>query len=105
MSEINTIKTTSQLGVNVNKNVTAKTSTNSDKTQNIQGQGNESTVDTLSLTNTATQLQSLQQSLADAPVVDSDRVSALKAAISDGSYKVDSTQLAKNMINLEQQIG
>lgn len=103
MSEINTIKTTSQLGLNVNKNINAKANTDGDISPGVQGK--DSAVDTLSLTNTATQLQSLQQSLADAPVVDNDRVSALKAAIAEGTYNVEPTELANNMINFEQQLG
>lgn len=102
MSEINTIKTTSQLVLDVNKNINAKTNTSSDKTASMLG--NESTVDTLSLTNTATQLQLLQQSLVGAPTVDNDRVSALKVAIAEGSYNVDPAELANNMINFEQQL-
>tara|TARA_R110002050_G_scaffold57423_3_gene129038 strand:+ start:179023 stop:179334 length:312 start_codon:yes stop_codon:yes gene_type:complete len=103
MSEINTIKTTSQLGLNTNRNINTPANTGSNTTRDVSG--NSSRVDTVSLTDTATQLQSLQQTLADAPVVDSDRVSAIKAAISDGSYNVDPAELANNMIKLEQQLG
>lgn len=103
MSEINTIKTTSQLGLNANRNTNAPANSASDKTQGVSV--NSSAVDTVSLTDTATQLQSLQQTLADAPVVDNDRVSALKAAIAEGSYNVDPAELANNMINFEQQLG
>jgi len=103
MSEINTIKTTSQLGLNTNRNTNAPANSASDKTQGVAV--NSSSVDTVSLTDTATQLQSLQQTLADAPVVDNDRVSAIKAAIAEGSYSVDPAELANNMINFEQQLG
>jgi negative regulator of flagellin synthesis FlgM len=104
MSEINTIKTTGQPGLDVTQKINAKTNTSTDKT--LSTQSNESTVDTLSLTNTATQLQSIQESLADAaPTVDADRVSSLKAAIAEGSYNVEPAELANNMINFEQQLG
>ena len=103
MSEINTIKTTNQLGLNTNPKTNAQANSTSDKMQGIAV--NSSAVDTVSLTDTATQLQSLQQTLADAPVVNNDRVSALKAAIAEGSYNVDPTELANNMINFEQQLG
>ncbi len=103
MSEINTIKTTSQLGLNTNRNIDTQANSANNKTQDVSG--NSARVDTVSLTDTATQLQSLQQTLADAPVVDNDRVSALKAAIAEGSYNVDPTELANNMINFEQQLG
>lgn len=102
MSEINMIKTTSQLGLNTSKNIKPDTNSVGDKAQSVQG--NAPAFDKLSLTTTATQLQSLQQSLADAPVVDNDRISALKAAIAEGNYHVDSAELANNMINFEQQL-
>jgi negative regulator of flagellin synthesis FlgM len=103
MSEINTIKTANQLGLNTNLKTNAQANSTSDKMQSIAV--NSSAVDTVSLTDTATQLQSLQQTLADAPVVNNDRVSALKAAIAEGSYNVDPAELANNMINFEQQLG
>lgn len=103
MSEINTIKTTSQLGLNTNRNTNTPANVASDKTQDVSVKSTR--VDTVSLTDTATQLQSLQKTLADAPVVDNDRVSALKAAIAEGSYNVDPAELANNMINFEQQLG
>ncbi len=85
MSEINTIKTTSQLGLNTNRNVNTRQNTDSDKAPEVSAKATR--VDTVSLTDTATQLQALKQTLADAPVVDNDRVSALKAAIAEGVYK------------------
>lgn len=103
MSEINTIKTMSQLGLNTNLKTNAQANSASDRMQGTAV--NSSAVDTVSLTDTATQLQSLQQTLADAPVVNNDRVSALKAAIAEGSYNVDPAELANNMINFEQQLG
>lgn len=102
MSEINTIKTAGQLGLNTDRNTNTQVGPTSDKAQDVQG--NSSRVDTVSLTDTATQLQSLQQTLADAPIVDTDRVSALKAAIAEGSYNVNPVELANNMINFEQQL-
>lgn len=102
MSEINTIKTTSQLGLSINRKTNTNSDTDGDKAQGIQGK--EPTFDKLSLTNTAAQLQSLQQNLADAPIVDNARVSALKAAIAEGNYTVEPTKLANNMINFEQQL-
>tara|TARA_R110001583_G_scaffold177418_2_gene332610 strand:- start:110632 stop:110943 length:312 start_codon:yes stop_codon:yes gene_type:complete len=103
MSEINTIKTTSQLGLNTNRNSNVQVDSASNKTQDVAV--NSSRVDTVSLTDTATALQSLQQTLADAPVVDNARVSALKAAIAEGSYNADPAELANNMINFEQKLG
>lgn len=103
MSEINTIKTANQLELNTNRTTTAQTNVASDKRLAVPS--NSAQVDTVSLTDTATQLQSLKQTLADVPVIDSDRVSAIKAAIAEGSYHIDPAELANNMINFEQRLG
>jgi len=103
MSEINNIKTANQAGLNTTRNV-ANTRENRDGDKSVDTQTGSTSTDKVSLTDTATQLQSLQQTLADTPVVNNDRVEALRAAIADGSYQVDATELAQNMINFETQL-
>lgn len=59
--------------------------------------------DAVSLTDQAQQLNRLQQGLAQqSPVVDQQRIQALRKAISEGQYKVDPEKLAKAMASLEQ---
>lgn len=61
--------------------------------------------DAVSLTDQAQQLNRLQQGLAQqAPVVDQQRIQALRKAISEGQYKVDPEKLAKAMASLEQEL-
>ena len=60
--------------------------------------------DQLSLTDTARQLQALQDQVKDMPTVDSQRVDAIKAAIADGSYQVDANRIAEKMISMERSL-
>jgi len=63
--------------------------------------GRPSTADTVSLTETSAQLRSLESSLASLPVVDTQRVEAIKLAIADGSYQVDAQTVADKLIDFE----
>jgi negative regulator of flagellin synthesis FlgM len=54
--------------------------------------------DAVSLSDSARALASARKSIADAADVREDRVAALKAAIADGSYTIDSRQLARSMV-------
>ncbi|MFP3518344.1 flagellar biosynthesis anti-sigma factor FlgM [Pseudomonas sp. SIMBA_077] len=49
----------------------------------------------------AQQLQKVSDSLRDQQVVDKERVAALKQAIADGSYTVDSQKIASKLLNIE----
>lgn len=60
--------------------------------------------DAVSLTEQAKQLGKLQQSMSQSPVVDQQRVQALRKAINEGQYKVDPEKLAKAMSTLEQEL-
>jgi negative regulator of flagellin synthesis FlgM len=55
------------------------------------------------LSSEAQQLQKITDSLRDQPTVNSARVAELKAAIADGSYKVDSNRVASKLLNFEAQ--
>ncbi len=101
MSEINNIKTTVQSGLNSTK-IGENGSRDGDKSQSVQAV--TARTDTVSLTNEATQLQSMQKTLEDTPIVNRERVDALRAAIAEGSYSVDAAELAQNIIDFETQL-
>lgn len=52
----------------------------------------------VSLGSTATQLQNMESSMANTPVVDAAKVAEIKQAISDGRFKVDSALVADRLI-------
>ena len=53
--------------------------------------------DAVSLSDAARSLSAAQNAVASAPTVREDRIAAIKAAIADGTYSVDSRQLARAM--------
>ncbi|ART79758.1 flagellar biosynthesis anti-sigma factor FlgM [Oceanisphaera avium] len=61
--------------------------------------------DSVTLTSQAKHLSQVQQSLANAPAPDNSvRLEALKKAINEGSYHVDSDRLAANISRFEQDL-
>lgn len=100
MAEISNIKSVNQNAV-TSRGVDAANGRAADAKS--ASASNAAPTDTVSLTNAATQLQAVQQNLADVSVVNNDRVESIKAAIADGSYQIDSNKLAQNLIDFEQQ--
>ncbi len=101
MTDINNIKASEQSVLEPKRNINARDESNTAK------QANDNTAarpNTVSLTDTATQIQSLQKAISDSSEVNQSRVEELRLAIADGSYKVDATELAQNMINFEQDL-
>lgn len=60
--------------------------------------------DAVSLTDTAAMMQEIQASLSQMPVVDTGKVEAIKAAIADGSYRVDAEVITDRLISFEKQL-
>lgn len=58
-------------------------------------------VDTVKLSDTARTLQSAEHDIQSQPEIDNDRVAALRAAIDDGSYQVDSEKVAGKMLQMD----
>jgi len=61
--------------------------------------------DSVSLTDTAARLRSLEASLAEMPEVDNERVAAIQQAIEDGSYQVNAERIADKILNFEASFG
>ena len=61
--------------------------------------------DTVTLTATAAELLKLEDSLSGIPDVDRTRVSEIKAAIADGSYRVDPEKIVDRLLGIEKELG
>jgi len=74
--------------------------------QNPQQQSttSSSAADTVQLTGTAAQLRSLEQQISALPVVDVQRVDAIKKEIASGTYEIDPPRVADKMIQIESAI-
>lgn len=57
--------------------------------------------DSVRLTGEAESLQALERQLGTSPAIDVGRVNALRAAIADGSYRVDAQQIATRMLDFD----
>ncbi len=76
---------------------------NEAKQNNTAQAGNTAPVsnDTVNITSTASQMQSLEKQLASLPVVDVQRVDAVKREISNGTFEINPTRIADKMIQIE----
>lgn len=61
--------------------------------------------DSVHITDTASQLASLEQAVRDLPAVDEARVATLRSAIEQGTYTVQPGQVADQLMDLEQSLG
>jgi negative regulator of flagellin synthesis FlgM len=59
------------------------------------------TGDHVTLTTSARSLQKLSDAVAQAPVVNSAKVSSIKQALANGTYQIDSASVADKMIQFE----
>ncbi len=60
-----------------------------------------STADTVSFTGPALALQKLSAAVANAPVVNSQKVATVKQSVADGTYQVDSRRVADKLLHFE----
>ena len=76
-----------------------------EKVADTSGAEHGSRTDQVSLTQAAQQLRGLEQEIADHPVVDTRKVEAIKEALANGSYEIDSNRVAGKMMDLEKALG
>lgn len=67
--------------------------------------GGTGAVDTVSLTDAAERLRGLENTLANLPVMDSQRVEEIQQAIDRGTFEVDYGRVADKFLNFERDLG
>ena len=72
----------------------------SDKTS-ANKSGSAPLIDSVQISDEAQKLKRLEDSISAAPTVDEDKVSALRAAIADGSYKINADKIAEKILASE----
>ncbi len=60
--------------------------------------------DTVNLTDTAQDIKTAMAAGVASPVINEDRVAAIKSALQSGSYKVDAERVAEKMLRFEDQL-
>jgi negative regulator of flagellin synthesis FlgM len=72
-----------------------------DKSQSEQANVASQTGDHVTLTTSARSLQKLSEAIAQAPVVNSEKVASVKQAVSGGTYQVNSRSVADKILQSE----
>lgn len=99
MNDITNINSNrSQLSSNQSSSVKSR---NEAKQSNQSESSSPSTADRVTLTNTASRLQNIEQQLNSASSIDSARVAEVQSAISSGDYTVDADKIADKMLAFE----
>lgn len=62
------------------------------------------TRDQVTLTDSARALQKIEEAIAKTPVVNADKVAAVKQAISSGTYQIDAGRIASKLLNYERDL-
>lgn len=69
-----------------------------------QETGRPATTDTVSLTDAAARLKSLEKTVASLPVVDTHRVEQIKKTLANGTYNIDDKKVASKLQKFEQSL-
>jgi len=92
--------------INSNRSQLSSNQSSSVKSRNEAKQENQSATsssmgDRVTLTNTASRLQNIEQQLSNASSIDSAHVAEVQSAISNGDYNVDADRIADKMLAFE----
>ena len=92
--------------INSNRSQLSSNQASSVKSQNEAKEGSQSetsssAADRVTLTNTASRLQNIEQQLSNASSIDNARVAEVQSAITSGDYAIDSDRIADKMLAFE----
>lgn len=87
----------SQLSSNASNTVKVRDGASSDSSSD----SSTAAGDRVTLTNTASRLQNIEQKLSGSSPIDAERVASVQKAISNGEYTVDSDRVADKMLAFE----
>ncbi|SDX42480.1 flagellar biosynthesis anti-sigma factor FlgM [Marinobacter mobilis] len=92
--------------VNHQKNTATKSDATAKAPQSPveQAQAQAARGESVKLSSQAKDLKQLEQRLNSYPETDDDRIEQIKAALADGSYKVDAEKLAQKMLEMDESI-
>ena len=93
------VKRTGNKPVQTTPNKTAGTQKSSQG--NTQANSKATDNDSIDLTENASKLQQIEQSLGDIPIIDTDRVGAISQSIEDGEYTINNEKIADRIIKSE----
>ncbi|WP_297794598.1 flagellar biosynthesis anti-sigma factor FlgM [uncultured Marinobacter sp.] len=91
-------------------NTQRTTADKSGSTQNTQApeqaksQAQGARGENVNLSSQAKNLKQLEQKLGDYPEMDDGRIEQIRAALADGSYKIDAEKLAQKMLEMDESI-
>ena len=98
MNDITNINSNrSQLSSNQSSSVKSR----NEAKESSQGEGSSAAGDRVTLTNTASRLQNIEQQLNNASSIDRTRVAEVQGAITSGDYNVDADRIADKMLAFE----
>jgi negative regulator of flagellin synthesis FlgM len=95
--QVNTSRTTADKTPGAPKPQPAADQQAKSQTQGARGEN-------VSLSSQAKNLKQLEQKLGDYPEMDDDRISDIRSALENGTYKVDAEKLAQKMLDMDKSI-
>jgi len=82
----------------------AQSSNHQQSNQAENGTEKAAYTDTVTFTETATQLQAIENEIADIPVVNMARVEAVQSRLENDTFEIDTDKLANNILRFETQL-